>query len=76
VFYNNLDGQKTAADFSLLLIDQILYITVSDIPPQAIQLEVLINNSALYPLLDQEQRGFDGDGDENQGGGYSYVYSL
>lgn len=76
VFYNSLDGQKTAADFSLLLIDQILYITVSNIPLQAIQLEVLINNSDLYPLLDQEQRVFDGDSDENQGGGYSYVYSL
>lgn len=76
VFYNTLDGQKTATVFSLLLIDQILHITVNNIPTQAIQLEVLINNSDLHPLLDQEQRVFDGDGDENQGGGYSYVYSL
>lgn len=76
VFYNTLDGQKNATDFSLLLIDQILHITVNNIPTQAIQLEVRINNSDLHPLLDQEQRVFDGDGDENQGGGYSYVYSL
>jgi predicted DNA repair protein MutK len=76
VFYNSLNGQKTATDFSLLLIDQIVYITVNHIPEQAIQLEVLVNNSELHPLLDQGQRVFDGDGDENQGGGYSYVYPL
>lgn len=76
VFYNNLDGEKIATGFSLLLIDQILHITVKHIPEQAIQLEVHVNNSELQPLLDKEQRAFDGDGDENQGGGYSYVYSL
>jgi hypothetical protein len=76
VFFYNLDGQKTATDFSLLLIDQKLYITVNNLPEQAIQLEVFIHNSDLYPLLDKEQRVVDGDGDENQGGGYSYVYSL
>jgi mono/diheme cytochrome c family protein len=76
VFYRNLDGQKIATDFSLLLLDQILYITVKNLPEQAIQLEVLVNHSELHPLLDNEQRVFDGDGDENQGGGYSYVYSL
>ncbi len=76
VFYNTLDGQKIATDFSLLLIDQILYITANNIPVQAIQLEVLIDNNGLNPLLDQENRVFDGDGDENQGGGYRYVYTL
>jgi mono/diheme cytochrome c family protein len=76
VFYTNQNGQKIATDFSLLLIEQIIYITVKDIPEQAIQLEVLVNNGELHPLLDKEQRVFDGDGDENQGGGYSYVYPL
>jgi len=76
VFYNTLDGQKSATNFSLLLIDQILYITVNNIPEQAIQLEVLINSSELHPLLDHEHRALDGNGDENQGGGYSYVYAL
>lgn len=76
VFYTSLDGQKTAADFSLLQIDQMLYITVNTIPQQAVQLEVRINSSELLPLLDREWREFDGDGDDNQGGGYSYVYAL
>lgn len=76
VFYNSLDGQKIATNFSLLLIDQVLYITVNPIPEQAIQLEVLINNSDLHPLLDHEHHALDGNGDENQGGGYSYVYPL
>lgn len=76
VFYNTLDGQKNAAEFSLLLIDHTLYITANNIPARAIQLEVLIDNSELNPLLDQENHAIDGDGDENQGGGYSYVYSL
>lgn len=76
VFYNTLDGQRSATDFSLLLIDQTLYVSVNNLPAQAIQLEVLINSSDLNPLLDQENRMFDGDSDENQGGGYSYVYLL
>ncbi len=76
VFYNTLNGQRSATDFSLLLIDQTLYVSVNNLPAQAIQLEVLINSSELNPLLDQENRMFDGDSDENQGGGYSYVYSL
>jgi hypothetical protein len=76
VFYNNLDGQKTAADFSLLLIDQILYITVNNLPEQATHVEVFIHNSELQPLLDKNHHAFDGDSDENQGGGYSYVYPL
>jgi hypothetical protein len=76
VFYKTLDGQKNTTTFSLLLIDHILHITVDNLPEQAIQLEVQINNSEFHPLLDQEQRVFDGDSDENQGGGYSYVYPL
>lgn len=76
VFYHTLDGHNTATDFSLLLIDQTLYITVNNLPEPAIQLEVFIHNSELQPLLDQEQRAVDGDNDENQGGGYNYVYSL
>lgn len=76
VFLNTLDGKKTATDFSLLLNYQTLYITVGTIPAQAIQLEVIINSSELHPLLDQGQREFDGNGDENQGGGYRYVYAL
>ncbi len=76
VFYNTLDGNENEADFSLLLIDQTLYVSVNNLPAQAIQLEVIINSSELNPLLDQEHRVVDGDGDENQGGGYSYVYSL
>jgi mono/diheme cytochrome c family protein len=76
VFYRTTARQKTAIDFSLLLVDQTLYLSVNNLPEQATQLEVLIHNSELQPLLDKNHHAFDGDSDENQGGGYSYVYPL
>lgn len=76
VFYRNTAEQKTAIDFSLLLVDQTLYLSVNNLPEQATHVEVLIHNSELQPLLDKNHHAFDGDSDENQGGGYSYVYPL
>ncbi|HSX85223.1 MAG TPA: hypothetical protein VLE50_07430 [Cellvibrio sp.] len=76
IFYHTINERKPVADFSLLLSDQILYLSTNNIPEQAIQLEVIIHNNESSPLLDQEQRVIDGDSDENQGGGYRYVYSL
>ncbi|HSC68223.1 MAG TPA: hypothetical protein VLC79_11055 [Cellvibrio sp.] len=76
IFYHTLSERKAVADFSLLLLEQTLYLSVNHIPAQAIQLEVMIDSSELTPLLDQDNRVVDGDSDENQGGGYRYVYSL
>lgn len=76
VFYNTFDKRVPLDDFSLLLIDQTLYITPNNVPADAIQLEVNINNSELYPLIDRDNQAVDGDSDEHQGGGYRYVYAL
>ena len=76
IFYHTTNGRQAVADFSLLLNDQTLYLSTNNIPAQATQLEVVIQNNDSRPLLDQEQRVIDGDSDENQGGGYRYVYSL
>jgi hypothetical protein len=76
VFYRTTARQKTAIDFSLLLVDQTLYLSVNNLPEQATHVEVFIHNSELQPLLDKNHHAFDGDSDENQGGGYSYVYPL
>ena len=76
VFYNTVGKRVPLDNFSLLLIDQTLYITLDNIPADAIQLEVNINNNELNPLIDQDNQVVDGDADEHQGGGYRYVYAL
>lgn len=76
IFYHTFNERKAVDDFSLLLLDQTLYLSVKNIPVSALQLEVIIDSSELNPLLDQGNRVVDGDSDENQGGGYRYVYSL
>lgn len=76
IFYHTLNERTAVDNFSLLLLEQTLYLSVMNIPAQAIQLEVIIDNSELNPLLDQDNRVLDGDSDEIQGGGYRYVYSL
>lgn len=76
IFYHTLNERKAVDDFSLLLLDQTLYLSVKNIPAPALQLEVIIDSSELNPLLDQDNRVVDGDSDEHQGGGYRYVYSL
>ncbi|PUA27890.1 MAG: hypothetical protein B0W54_15335 [Cellvibrio sp. 79] len=75
VFYTTVDERKLLDNFSLLLVDKTLFITLHNIPTDAIQIEVNINNSELNPLLDQNNQIVDGDADEHQGGGYRYVYT-
>lgn len=76
IFYHTLSEHQAVEDFSLLLNDQTLYLTLNNIPAQAIQVEVIIHDRELQQLLDHQYQVVDGDADEIQGGGYRYVYTL
>jgi hypothetical protein len=76
IFYKTPDERTAIENFSILLADKTLLITVNNVPAQAMQLEVVIHDNGINQLLDHEQRVFDGDSDDNQGGSYTYVYPL
>ncbi len=76
VYYKASGQWYSLANYSLLLNQQTLSIGLNNLPAQATELGVVIHDHELQQLLDQNYQAVDGDGDEIQGGGYSYVYSL
>lgn len=62
--------------FALLLADQTLHITVNQLPPDATQLEIRINNTDLQAVLDENNRQLDGNNNNDEGGAYRYVYDI
>lgn len=78
VFYTveNSTASIRIETFALLLADQTLHITVNQLPPDATQLEIIINNTDLQAVLDENNRQLDGNNNNDEGGVYRYVYDI
>jgi hypothetical protein len=76
VFYHTQDERKQTSSYATLLTEKSLYISVGRLPKTVEKIEVIIHNTELHPLLDEEHRVFDGNSDEQEGGSYTYVFTL